>query len=300
MPGVGVGDSSSASGAASSSEGIVTAGNLVTALIILIVTVAVGRNIPGLMEIVLLQRIPLDNSIRYAITSLASYLIWVIGIVATFGAMGIGWSKVQWLVAAVTVGVGFGLQEIVANFISGIIILFERPVRVGDTVTIGGTSGTVSRIRIRATTIVDWDRKELIIPNKEFITGRVVNWTLSDSQLRLVLPVGVAYGTDPSLVERLLVQIAAEHPNVVKDPPPSAVLTGFGDNALNFELRCVLPAIDQMTRTRHELNSTIARVFAERGVEISFPQRDLHLRSSDAPLRIRLERSGGDPGRHDS
>ena len=132
--------------------------------------------------------------------TVSRYLITVVGLLLCFGVVGVGWSKVQWLVAAMGLGLGFGLQEIFANFISGLIILFERPVRVGDVVTIDGITGVVSRIRIRATTITDGDRKELIIPNKEFITGRVLNWTLTDPVNRVVIPVGVAYGSDTERV----------------------------------------------------------------------------------------------------
>ena len=127
---------------------------------------------------VILQRLSFDAGSRFAVTTVVRYVIVVVGVVVTFGQLGIGWSKVQWLVAAVTVGLGFGLQEIFANFVSGLIILFERPIRVGDIVTIGGFSGRVTQIRIRATTIRQWDRKELVVPNKEFITGQLINWSL--------------------------------------------------------------------------------------------------------------------------
>jgi len=145
--------------------------------------VGVAKNIPGLLEIVVLQKLPIDTGGRFAVTAIARYLITVVGVVVAFGAIGVGWSKVQWLVAAISVGLGFGLQEIFANFVSGLMLLFERPIRIGDVVTVGGITGTVTRIRIRATTITDWDRKELVIPNKEFITGQVVNWTLSDAMV---------------------------------------------------------------------------------------------------------------------
>lgn len=254
-----------------------TLGNLVGAIIILIATIAVARNSPGLLEISILQRLPVENSVRYAITTLTSYAVWGIGITATFAAVGIGWSKVQWLVAAASVGIGFGLQEIVANLISGIIILFEQPVRVGDTVTVNGVSGTVSRIRIRATTITDWDRKELIIPNKTFITGQVINWTLSDAALRVVVPVGVDYGADPHLVVRLLREIGAANPIVLREPAPAAVFVAFGESTLAFELRVVVPSVENLSAVRHELHMAIADRFRAEKINIAFPQRDVHL-----------------------
>ena len=154
-------------------------------------TIAATRNIPGLLEITLLQRMKLQAGELYAVTSIARYIIMIVGLVLSFGNLGIGWSKLQWLAAALSVGLGFGLQEIVANFISGLILLVERPIRVGDMVTVGTTTGMVTRIRMRATTIIDWDRRELIVPNKSFITSELINWTLSDTVSRIVFPVGV-------------------------------------------------------------------------------------------------------------
>ena len=140
-----------------------------------------------MLEVLLLSRLSLKQGSSYAITTLLSYVIVMIGVMITLGSLGLSWSKMQWLVAALGVGLGFGLQEIFANFISGIIILFERPVRIGDVITIGELSGTVSRIRIRATTIIDFDRKEIIIPNKAFVTERLINWSLTDTVTRVTL-----------------------------------------------------------------------------------------------------------------
>ena len=148
-----------------------------------------------------MQRLPLDASIRYAITSLTSYGIVLLGLVIGCHCIGLRWSQIQWLATALTFGLAFGLQEIFANFVAGLIILFERPIRVGDVITVGDVTGVVSRIRIRATSITNWDRQEYVVPNKAFITGRLLNWTLSDKVNRIVINVGVAYGSDtqPSL-----------------------------------------------------------------------------------------------------
>jgi len=153
--------------------------------------------------------------------------------------------------------------------------LFERPLRVGDTVTVGGVNGTVTRIRIRATTITDWDNKELIVPNREFITGQLINWTLSDSILRLVVRVGVAYGSDITLVHRLLLQVAQEEPRVLKEPPPSAIFNQIGDSPFEFELRVYVSGLDEYLTLRHELNTRIEQLMREAGIELSFPQRAL-------------------------
>jgi potassium efflux system protein len=189
------------------------------------------------------------------------------------------------------VGIGFGLQEIVANSVSGLIILFERPIRVGDTVTVGETSGIVTRINIRATTIRDWDLKELVVPNKEFISGRLLNWTLSDPMTRVVVTVGVAYGTDADAALEQLRQAAAEHPEVLTDPPPLVTLDRFGDDAVVLMLRAYLANGDRRLGVLSELHAAIYRRFAAAGIVIAFPQRDVHLDVGSA-LPVRLERGG--------
>jgi len=259
----------------------VTIGDLGLAVILGILTLIASRNLPGVLEIAILQRLPLEPSARYAVSTVARYLITIVGLLIAFETVGLGWQQVQWLAAALTVGLGFGLQEIFANFVSGLILLFERPIRLGDTVTIGGTTGVVTRIRTRATTITDADRKEMIIPNKEFITGKVMNWTLSDSTVRVVIPIGVAYGSDAARVRALLLQIARANRRLLETPPPQAFFVGFGASTLNFELRAFVGQIDDSQVAQHELNSAIDEQFRAAGIEIAFPQLDLHLRSVD-------------------
>ncbi|MEZ6051744.1 MAG: mechanosensitive ion channel [Planctomycetaceae bacterium] len=268
----------------------ITIANVAMACLILSLTFTAARNLPGLLEITVLQHLPIDRSTAYAITALVRYSLVLIGIMATSQTLGIGWSKVQWLAAALTFGLGFGLQEIFANFVSGIIILFEQPVRVGDVVTIDGVSGVVNRIRIRATTIVDWDRKEYIVPNREFITGRLLNWTLTDKMNRLVVNVGVAYGSDTSLVRELILDVAREHENVLEDPAPLVTFESFGDSSLNFVLRAYLPNLENRLQTIHDLHATINDRLAVNHIEIPFPQRDLHLRTT-----VRIDESHHPP-----
>ena len=257
----------------------VTLADLILAIGIFSFTLFAGRNLPGLLEMAVLQKLPLDDGARYATNSLTRYAIMVVGVILGTKQLGIGWHSVQWLIAAMTVGLGFGLQEIFANFVSGIILLFERPARVGDTVTIGEITGTITKIRIRATTILDWDNKELIIPNKEFVTGNLVNWTLTTPNLRLIISVGVAYGSDTRLATELLYQAAKENPNVLDDPRPVVVFNEFGASSLDFQLRLFVSDLTMYRRLRHDLNIAIDDLFKQHNIEIAYPQCDLHIKT---------------------
>ncbi len=263
----------------------VTAAHLGLALVIGLVALVAARNLPGFLQIALLQRLPLDSGARYAVTAVSGYTITLVGIAAAFAVMGVGWSKVQWLAAALTVGLGFGLQEIFANFVSGLIIFFERPVRIGDVVTIDNVTGTVTRIQIRATTVTDWDRKEFVVPNKDFITGRLLNWTLSNSTNRALITVGAAYGSDVERALAILKQVALDNPNVLDDPEPISTFEQFGDSTLNLVLRCYLPNLDVRVATISELHKAIDREFRAAGIEIAFPQRDIHIRGPEGSAR---------------
>jgi len=269
----------------------VTVADAILALLILAITIVATKRFPALLEIALLQRLKVTAGGRYAAKTLSSYTIAAIGTVVAFSTLGAQWSQIQWLVAALGVGIGFGLQEIVANFISGLIILFERPIRVGDTVTVADTSGVVTRIRIRATTIKNWEGQELLVPNKEFITARLLNWTLSDPITRIVIPVGLVYGGDVEKAMTLLLQAAEEHPEVLKDPRPSVVFDEFGDNALSLKLRCYVGSMDNRIFIFSDLHRAINRKFNDAGLVIAFPQRDVHLDTSK-PLDIRIHHEG--------
>lgn len=253
--------------------------DVLLSMFVVVMTIFLSRNMPGMVDFALLQRLGIDPSLRYALTSVTGYLLTFLGLSYAFGQLGFRWEQIQWLAAALTFGLSFGLQEIFANFVSGLIILFERPVRIGDVVTIEGVTGVVTRIRIRASTITDWDHKEFLVPNKELVTGRVLNWTLSDKINRIVIPVGVAYGTDTDRVREILLEIARNDPEVVADPAPVAVMEGFGDSALNFVLRAFLYNLDKRLETIHRLHTLIHKRFLAEGIEIAFPQQDLHLRS---------------------
>ena len=263
----------------------VTAANLGLALLLMGIAVVAGRNIPGLVEVILLEHLSVDAGIRFATTCLVRYAIFITGVCVAFAQIGIGWNSVQWLVAAASVGLGFGLQEIFANFVSGIILLFERPMRVGDVITIGDTTGTVSRIRFRATTIIDGDRKELIVPNKSFITGNLLNWTLSDSVNRLAIKVYVGPGNDPQQVRALLLKLAGEHPLLLKEPTPSAALEEIGSNGLLFVLRAFLPTLKDRPKASHDLYTSIHARFREAGIEMPCPTQEVLVRMLDTEPR---------------
>lgn len=264
---------------------IITLADIGLAVVLLFLTFICARNIPGLTEILLLRRLSLDQGARYAATTLARYAIVVAGMSLAFGALGMGWAKVQWLAAAMTFGLAFGLQEIFANFVSGVIILFERPARIGDVVTVGGVNGKVTKIRMRATTITDWDNRELIVPNKEFVTGQLINWTLSDPVTRVVIPVGIAYSANPAKAKELLQKVAQECPFVMEVPPPSAIFRQFGESSLLMELRSHIATRDVWPQMVDTLHHRIHAEFARAGIEIAFPQLDLHVRSADGLKR---------------
>ncbi len=263
--------------------------DLALSAVILVVTGLVAKNLPSISEVFMREWFNMSAGARYASSILLQYLVIAIGGSIFLSTIGWEWSKVQWLVAALGVGIGFGLQEIVANFISGIIILFERPVRVGDIISAGGAEGTVKKINPRATIIETFERKEHLIPNKELITGQVINWTLSDGAVRVIIPVGIAYGSDARRAMALLLEAAAEVDNVLQEPAPRASFEDFGDNALVLWLRCYVS--EDRIGTWTELRTVINEKFAEAGISISFPQRDVHLDTLE-PLQVEVRHLG--------
>lgn len=270
----------------------VTMGSLLFAIVASMVAWALIRNLPGLLEVLVLSRLNMRQGASYAITTILNYIIIVVGAMTVFGSLGVSWDKLQWLAAALSVGLGFGLQEIFGNFVSGLIILFERPVRIGDTVTIGTFSGTVSKIRIRATTITDFDRKEVIIPNKAFVTERLINWSLSDTVTRVVIRLGVAYGSDLDKVKEVLLKAAHEHPKVMQEPAPSVFFTTFGASTLDHELRLYVRELRDRSYAVDELNRSIDRLCRENNIDIAFNQLEVHLRDEKGDEITEVKRDG--------
>jgi len=260
--------------------------NLLLAGLYLFITVVSVRNFPGLMELILFRRIAIEAGGRYAVNQLAKYVLLTIGFISVANELGGSWSQVQWLVAALSVGLGFGLQEIFANLVSGIILLFERPIRVSDTVTIGDITGKVSRIQMRATTLIDADQKEHVVPNKTFITSQLVNWSLSDAITRLVIPVGIAYGSDVDLAHKVMLDTVMSMPLVLAEPEPSVLIVGFGEYALNFSIRIFVSELVNRMPVTHEVYRRLEIALREHKIEIPVPQRDIHIRSSVMDVKI--------------
>jgi len=264
----------------------VTLWSVIQILVVIFLTYIAAKNLPGFLEISVLNRAGFDAGTRYAIVTILGYIIVAIGILMVFDRLGLQWSKMQWLVAGLGVGIGFGLQEIIANFISGLIILFERPVRIGDYVTIGDQSGTVSRIQIRAITISDLDSRETLIPNKELITGRVTNWTLSSTVTRVKIPVGVAYGSDTDKVHKIIMDVMNNQKLILDKPSPQAMFLGFGDSSLNFEIRGFIKSMDDRFPVQHSIHTELNKAFEKEGISIPFPQRDLRITAQNIPVKL--------------
>ncbi len=262
--------------------------DVIVAVFLLVIFFFLARQLPSIFELLVFQRLNLEPGGAFAFSTILRYLLIGIGVFMVCSRLQIEWSKVQWIAAAITFGIGFGLQEIFANFVAGIIILFERPLRLGDFVTLEDVSGHVTKIRIRATTIRDFSNKELVVPNREFITGKLVNWTLTDPVIRVEILVGIAYGSDTRLAEKILLKTAHENPIVIDQPAPSVAFRNFGESSLDFELRVNIKDSNMLVPVQSQLRFEIDRAFREANIEIAFPQRDLHIRSVDREVGAAL------------
>ncbi len=257
-----------------------TVGKLVIVLVLLVALVWVTGRVTTMVVDRILARRGLDVGIAQAVGTIFRYAIVGLGTLVIVQSAGIDLSTLTVLAGALGVGLGFGLQNVVGNFISGLIILFERPIKVGDRVEVGQVMGDVRRIAARATTVVTNDNIAIIVPNSDFITERVTNWSHGSRLVRLRVPVGVSYAADPDVVRRLLTDVAERHAGVLKEPKPDVIFLEFGDSSLNFELRVwTRDFTDKPILLRSQLNFDIWQQFKSGGIEIPFPQRDLHIRS---------------------
>ncbi|MCT6557337.1 miniconductance mechanosensitive channel MscM, partial [Staphylococcus aureus] len=249
----------------------ITLGAVLIAILVLIITMQLVRNLPALLELAVLQHLDLSPGTGYAITTITKYLLLLFGAVLSFAWIGIEWSKLQWVVTALSLGLGFGMQEIFSNFISGLIILFEKPIRIGDTVTIRNLTGTVTKINTRATTISDWDRKEIIVPNKAFITEQFVNWSLSDNLTRVVLTVPAPGEANSEEVTKILMNAAERCSLVLDNPAPEVYLVDLQQGIQIFEMRIYAAEMGHRMPLRHEIHQLILAGYREHGITLPYP-----------------------------
>jgi small-conductance mechanosensitive channel len=254
--------------------------SFVVGFIILLIFVFLSRGLRNILKTRFFPKYKLDEGIQLVILRVVHYLLVGLGIIVAVQSIGLNLTSLAVVFGLLSVGIGFGLQHVASNFVSGLIVLFERPIKIGDRITIGDVWGDVVNISLRATLIRTVDNISIIVPNSEFITSRVINWSHRDPKVRVHIPVGVAYGSDVPLVIKSLLEVADNHPQVMKDPPPKVWFNEFGDSSLNFEL--LIWILDPKGRpdTISELNKGIDEIFRGNKITIPFPQRDLHVRSS--------------------
>lgn len=261
---------------------------VILALISLYLAMQVSWLLQAMSETQVFYRKSVDRGVRDAIKKLIHYAMVLIGLLFALSLLGMKLQNFVVIVGALGVGIGFGLQDIVNNFLSGLILLFERPIKVGDCILIDDQYATVVKIGLRSTVVETFDQSEVIVPNGQMISQKVTNWTLSNRSIRIVLPVGVAYGSDVEKVMAILLEAGTTHPEVLENPEPSPIFIAFGDSSLDFELRVWIADIDRMIPVKSALLVHIDRRFREENVEIPFPQRDLHLRSVEEKVLQQL------------
>lgn len=268
----------------------VTTGFLLKAVLFLVFLGVLASLVQRFLQRRVLPHTSMDQGQQYALARITGYLVFVVGLMVGLQSAGVNLNSLLVIGGAVGIGIGFGLQNIANNFISGLVLLVERPVKVGDRIEVGGVYGDVVRIAARSTWVRTNDNVVIVVPNSEFTSMRVINWTANDRQVRFAIPLGVSYGSDPEKVRAVLLETARQHPDVLETPPPEVIFTGFGDSALNFELR--VWTIRQVQTPRilaSDLYFSIFRAFRENGIEIPFPQRDLHVKSVQVPLVVQSE-----------
>ncbi len=271
----------------------ITLMSFLTVIYVATLTILIIKNLPGVLEVFIFNHFEKISRYKVTIITIITYIISAFCIIFCCARLGVSWDQLQWLVAALSVGLGFGLQEIFGNFISGIILLFERPIRIDDIITINSQSGRVTKIRIRATTITTFDKKEYIVPNKEFVTKPIVNWSLLDTVTRLTIAIGVGYSSNVQQVKELLTKIANENPYVAKDIPFSIYFMSFGDSNINLELLVYVKTISERYPCIDTLNTAIYNEFNKAGIEIAFNQLDIFIKNQKTDEELKIESFSG-------
>jgi small-conductance mechanosensitive channel len=249
-------------------------------ILVTVIFFLVSRIINRILLKRILIKMQVQDSTRYMLLRINHYLIMIIGVVVAFQFVGINLSGLAVIFGLLSVGIGFGLQNVTSNFISGLILLLERPIKIGDRVTIGSNEGDVTEINMRSTTIRTLNNITLIVPNSDFISSNVINWSHGDPKIRLDIKVGVSYSSDLQAVIDALIEVAGENSEVLEKPEPKVLLWEFGDSAWNMELQAWIKEPYEYRRIRSDINCAIVNKFRSRNIEIAFPQRDIHLRSS--------------------
>lgn len=274
----------------------ITISHLVIAIIAIFASLLVSRLIRSVLSNQVLKKLDVDEGLEYALLRFVHYVILIIGVYIGLTTINIPLGAVVGLFAVIGVGIGFGLQNLASNFISGLILLLERPVKVGDRVELNDVWGDVKKINLRTTLVETPDRITIIVPNSKLLENDVINYSYGDPKIRLQIPVGIAYGSDCEKATEIMLRVAAENRNVLDDPKPKTWFREFGDSSLNFMLLCWIANAATKYDVISEINHAIDAGFRENGVEIPFPQRDLHLRSADAAVHIQPAGNGPSGG----
>jgi small-conductance mechanosensitive channel len=263
----------------------ITPASLIIFTLIVLASIFVTRLFTRILFDRILRKFNIKEGIRYTLRRLTEYTMILVGIIVAFQFVGIDLSGLAVIFGLLSVGIGFGLQSVTANFVAGLVLLFERPIKIGDRITIGDVEGDVEEISMRATRVRTLNNISIIVPNSQFVSSNIVNWSYGDLRVRLDIDVGVSYGSELDLVLKSLKEVALENANVLREPEPDVLLREFGDSSWNMRLRAWIDNPKGHHTIRSEINCAIVRKFRERGIEIPFPQRDLHLRS---PLPLPL------------
>ena len=260
---------------------------LLKALLFLLLLSVVANRLRNVTYQRLAQYAGISRERSYLLARTASLTLYFIGLMAGLEWAGVSLNTLAIVAGTLGIGLGFGLQSLVSNWVAGLVMLVEQPVRLGDCIAVGNTTGVVTRIGGRGTWVLTFDNEIIIVPNSSFITNEVTNWSANDTKIRLWIPVSVAYDSDPEQVRTTLLEIAGQHPQVLRDPAPEAVLADLGDSTMDFRLRFWrIIGPDDNYRIKSDLYFTVLKVFAERKIEMPYPQQDVHVRSVDAPIVV--------------